>query len=141
MSYYSPYSDYIKRYKIGDNKTLKIGIIGDTQLINESTYNEHYRKFQENLRKSLEILKTKKINVLIIDGDITNVGDPICYDNFLTQFNSVYGDEKKENIPILNLVMGNHDYWPFKEIIDTKKNEEKQKLFEEKLKKNLFHIK
>ena len=37
--------------------------------------------------------------VLIIDGDITNVGDPICYDNFLTQFNSVYGvygDEKKD---------------------------------------------
>ncbi len=84
----------------------------------------------------MEILKTKKINVLIIDGDITNVGDPICYDNFLTQFNSVYRDE--ENIPILNLVMGNHDYWPFKEIIDTKKNEEKQKLFEEKTEEKPF---
>ena len=94
MSSYNPYSE-IKEYIIGDSKTLKIGIIGDTQLIDLSTNNAFYLKFQQNFKKSLEILKENKINVLIIDGDITNIGLPECYDNFLTQFNSVYDNEKK----------------------------------------------
>ena len=110
MDDYNPY-DEIKEYTIGDSKTLKIGVIGDTQLISLSDSNKFYLQFSQNFKKSLEILKEKKINVLIIDGDITNVGDTLCYDNALNQFKSVYGNEKKENIPILNLVMGNHDYW------------------------------
>ena len=109
MKEYNPY-DEIKEYTIGDSKTLKVGIIGDTQLISLSYPNELYLQYSKNFRKSLEILKENKINVLIIDGDITNVGYAEGYDNFLAQFNSVYGDEKK-NIPILNLIMGNHDYW------------------------------
>ena len=135
MSLYNPYSE-IKEYIIGDSKTLKIGIIGDTQLIDLSTNNAFYLKFQQNFKKSLEILKENKINVLIIDGDITNIGLPECYDNFLTQFNSVYGNEKKENIPILNLIMGNHDYWDDES--SKNNNEEKQILFEEKTKEKPF---
>ena len=75
MSTYNPYSDKIEEYQIGDNKTLKIGIIGDSQLIDESTNSEFYRKFQENFKKSLEILKEQKINVLIIDGDIIKLSN------------------------------------------------------------------
>ena len=96
MSSYNPYSDMIEEYQIGDNKTLKIWVIGDTQLINESTEDVFYQKFQKTFRKSLEILKEKKINILIIDGDITNVGESSSYDNALNQFNSVYGNEKKK---------------------------------------------
>ena len=77
-------------------KTLKIGVIGDTQLISLSYNDDFYLQFVKNFKKSLEILKENKINVLIIDGEITNVGYPEGYDNFLTQFNSVYGDEKKQ---------------------------------------------
>ena len=121
-----------------DSKTLKIGVIGDTQLISLSTENEFYIKFSKNFKKTLEILKENKIDVLIIDGDITNAGYPEAYDNFLTQFNSVYGD-KNENAPILNLIMGNHDYWSFKGYEDSKKNnEERQKLFEEKTKEKPY---
>ena len=140
MSTYNPYSDKIEEYQIGDNKTLKIGIIGDSQLIDESTYSEFYRKFQENFKKSLEILKEQKINVLIIDGDIVNVGYELGYDNYLKQFNSVYGNEKKENVPILNLVMGNHDYWlkGGRPATVPTEIEEKQKLFEEKTKEKPF---
>ena len=110
MTDYNPY-DEIKEYSIGDTKTLKIGIIGDTQLLSLSFKNVLYSQFTQNFKKSLELLKEKKINVLIIDGDITNAGFPEAYDNYLQQFNSVFGNEKKENIPILNLIMGNHDYW------------------------------
>jgi len=137
MSTHNPYSEILE-YTIGDSKTLKIGVIGDTQLINLSTDDAFYLKFEKNFKKSLEILKEKKINVLIIDGDITNVGLPECYDNYLAQFNSVYGNEKKENIPILNLIMGNHDYWSLQRNYSKKINEEKQILFEEKTKEKPF---
>ena len=92
---YDPY-DEIKEYTVGNSKTLKIGIIGDTQLISLSHHDKFYKQFTENIKKTLKILKEKKINVLIIDGDITNCGYSEAYDNFLTQFNSVYGDEKKQ---------------------------------------------
>ena len=138
MDDYNPY-DEIKEYTIGDSKTLKIGVIGDTQLISLSDSNKFYLQFSQNFKKSLEILKEKKINVLIIDGDITNVGYIEGYDNFLAQFNSVYGDEKKENIPILNLIMGNHDYWTLNGLdYSNKNNKEKQKLFEEKTKEKPY---
>ena len=110
MSAYNPY-DEIKEYKVGDLKTLKIGVIGDTQLISLSTNNKNYIQYTKNFKKALEILKENGVDVLIIDGDMTNCGYPEAYDNFLTQFNSVYGDIKNENVPILNLIMGNHDYW------------------------------
>ena len=139
MKDYNPY-DEIQKYIIGDSKTLKIGIIGDTQLISLSYPNELYLQYSKNFKKSIKILKENKINVLIIDGDITNVGYAEGYDNFLTQFNSVYGDERKENIPILNLIMGNHDYWAPNDPSDysNENNKERQKLFEEKTKEKPY---
>ena len=101
MSSYNPY-DEIKEYKVGDSKTLKIGVIGDTQLISLSYDNKEYLQFSKNFKKILEILKENKIDVLIIDGDITNCSYQEAYDNFLTQFNSVYGDLKNENAPPTN---------------------------------------
>ena len=47
------------------------------------------------------------------------------------------GMKKKENIPILNLVMGNHDYWNIEKI--TKKKS--KNYLKKKQKKSLFHIK
>ena len=138
MSAYNPY-DEIKVYKVGDSKTLKIGVIGDTQLISLSTNNKDYIQYTKNFKKALEILKENGVDVLIIDGDMTNCGYPEAYDNFLTQFNSVYGDIKNENVPILILIMGNHDYWNLNgEQNSTKNNEERQKLFEEKTKEKPY---
>ena len=141
MTSYNPY-DEITKYTIGDTKTLKIGIIGDTQLIPLSL-NHPFQYFSNTLKKSLEILKENKINVLIIDGDITDYANPECYDNFLTQYNNVFGNEKKENIPILILIMGNHDYWLSYSIengLEFEKGniEEMQKLFIEKTKHKPF---
>ena len=97
MSAYNPY-DEIKEYKVGDSKTLKIGVIGDTQLISSSEKNKAYLQYSKNFKRTLEILKDYKIDVLIIDGDIANCGYPEAYDNFLSQFNSVYGDIKNINL-------------------------------------------
>ena len=138
MSSYNPY-DEVKEYKVGDSKTLKIGVIGDTQLISSSEKNKAYLQYSKNFKRTLEIFKDNKIDVLIIDGDIANCGYPEAYDNFLSQFNSVYGDIKNENTPILNLIMGNHDYWSLKGFQNSAKyNEERQKLFEEKTKEKPY---
>ena len=44
MNDYNPY-DEVKEYTVGDSKTLKIGVIGDTQLISLSEKNEFYKQF------------------------------------------------------------------------------------------------
>ena len=51
MSVYNPY-DEIKEYKVGDSKTLKIGVIGDTQLISLSYDNKEYLQFSKNFKKT-----------------------------------------------------------------------------------------
>ena len=49
MTSYNPY-DEITKYTIGDTKTLKIGIIGDTQLIPLSL-NHPFQYFSNTLKK------------------------------------------------------------------------------------------
>ena len=65
MNDYNPY-DGIKDYTIGDSKTLKIGVIGDTQLISLSHSNNFYLQFSKNCKKSLD----SKLHPYLISKDI-----------------------------------------------------------------------
>ena len=51
MNSYNPY-DEMKEYKVGDSKTLRIGVIGDTQLISLSYDNKEYLQFSKNFKKT-----------------------------------------------------------------------------------------
>ena len=52
---YSPYSDSIEYYTIGDGKTLKIGILSDSQL-QPSESEKKYEPFTNHLKKALTFL-------------------------------------------------------------------------------------
>ena len=107
---FNPYEEKIIFHSIGDKKTLKIGIISDSQIITSSKKEDEWLKiFSEHLKKSLEVLKLHKIEVLIFAGDLTDGGTEYAYDEILSIYNSVY--KKEEEKPIFNYIMGNHDYW------------------------------
>lgn len=107
---FDPYEKEIKYYTIGDKTTLKVGIISDSQIIpEENSPNFFYQIFSQNLKNTLEVLKSQNIQALIFAGDLTDSGTPYAYDTINKIFDEVYKEGEKR--PIFNFIMGNHDYW------------------------------
>lgn len=103
---YNPTAE-IKRYNVGDSKTLKVGIMGDTQLICSDTDTNY--NYTDHLVKSLQIMKEQQVQAIVFTGDLSNNGRAYAYNIFVNLFNEIFPD--KETAPILNFVMGNHEYW------------------------------
>lgn len=95
-----------KSFCVNNGKTpLKIGIISDLQLPDCADKNTHqYKSFE----KTLNMLKSKGMDALIIGGDFTDLGTKRAWKSYREIFDNTYGDTEK---PILLCVMGNHDYW------------------------------
>ena len=107
---FNPYEEKMIYHTIGDKKTLKVGIISDSQIITSSKKEDQWLKiFSDHLKKALEVLKSHKIEVLIFAGDLVDGGTEYAYDEILSIYNSVYKTEEEK--PIFNYIMGNHDYW------------------------------
>ena len=107
---FSPYEEKIIYHTIGDGKNLKVGIISDSQIIPSDKEEDKFLKiFSFNLKNTLEILQSQKIQVLIFAGDLTDSGTEYAYNEILEIFKSVYKTEEEK--PIFNFIMGNHDYW------------------------------
>lgn len=109
----------VLRYEI-DTNNLRVGIISDSQLVDAGNKTNVY---QENLLRSLKILKKRNVNMILFAGDITDKSNAKAYDIYVNSINSVYG-----NTPvIIQSIMGNHDYWGNGTV------ENCRKLFKEKL--------
>ena len=107
---FNPYEEQIILHSIGDKASLKVGIISDSQIITSSKKEDEWLKiFSIHLKRSLEILKLHKIEVLIFAGDLTDGGTEYSYDEINSIYNTVYKNEEEK--PIFNYIMGNHDYW------------------------------
>jgi len=107
---FNTYEEKIIYHSIGDKKTIKVGIISDSQIIPSNKKEDEWLKiFSEHLKKALEVLKFHQIEVLIFAGDLTDSGTEYAYDEILSIYKSVYKNE--EDKPIFNYIMGNHDYW------------------------------
>lgn len=87
------------------NERLRIGIISDSQLSPVRRKNE--TTFRNNLVLSLSVLKKQGCNMIIFAGDIGNMASGFAYDTYKAAFKSVFG----EKIPIIQSIMGNHDYY------------------------------
>ena len=103
---YNPYSE-IEKYTI-NTETLKIGIISDSQLIPRAEYSwlEH---FTDKFKKALLYFKESNIDVLIFAGDLGDECTDLSWNSWRQAFDEVYLNSNKT--PILNVVMGNHDYY------------------------------
>ena len=107
---FNPYEEKIQYHTVGDGKTLKVGIISDSQIIPSDKECDRYLKlFSYHLKNTLEVLKSHKIQALIFAGDLVDSGTEYAYKEIVSIFNEVYKTEEEK--PIFNFIMGNHDYW------------------------------
>ena len=94
----------IKRFEV--EGPLRVGVISDSQL---SPFPWRKNKTYElNLRRAFEVLKAYGVNMIIVPGDICNIGSKCAYRRFNAALDHAFGAKK----PIVQLIMGNHDYFP-----------------------------
>lgn len=93
-----------KTFNVDGN--LVVGVISDSQLSPFSWKNN--RTFERNLIKSLQTLKNRGCNMIIFAGDICNIANFYAYYRFKNAFKIVFGSQP----PVLQIIMGNHDYFP-----------------------------
>lgn len=92
----------IETYDI-DGEVLRVGIISDSQL---SPKGEEEIKYN-NLKQSLTVLKNNDVDMILFAGDIGDLGKAPVYDLYNKAIDQVFGDQR----PIIQTIMGNHDYW------------------------------
>ena len=85
---------------------LVVGVISDSQLSPFSWKNN--KTFERNLIRSLQTLKNFGCNMIIFAGDICNIANSYAYHRFKNSFQLVFGAKS----PLLQIIMGNHDYFP-----------------------------
>ena len=104
---YTPFDNIIHRITL-EKKDLKVALISDLQLAPQYyTKHYYYDQIESHLIRTLRILKEENIDVLIIAGDISDQGSTYSYNLFKKHFNNIFKNKK----PILNIILGNHDYW------------------------------
>ncbi len=86
---------------------LKIGIMSDSQIT--PLFWKDKTTFESNLVSALQTFKANHCNMIIFAGDICNKASKYAYKRFLQCFHSVYG----KDLPIIQYIMGNHDYYSF----------------------------
>lgn len=86
------------------SEVLRVGILSDSQL---PCCDDGYTVNIDNLTKSFAVLKANDVDMIMFAGDISNNASDYAYQIFFNCFDSVFGDDK----PVLQTVMGNHDYW------------------------------
>ncbi|MDE5618679.1 MAG: metallophosphoesterase, partial [Clostridia bacterium] len=82
---------------------VRVGIISDSQLAKTDGDNE----YQNSLIRALSVLKARGADMILFAGDITDLSKSKAYDLYNEAYDNVYGD----NRPIVQTIMGNHDYW------------------------------
>lgn len=84
---------------------LKVGVISDSQMSPLSWKKNTI--FEDNLIYALETFKKNNCSMIIFAGDICNKASKVAYERYLNCYRKVYGDK----LPIIQHVMGNHDYY------------------------------
>lgn len=107
---------------------LKVGIISDSQL--PPTKEEDDGIFKQNLINALSGLKAQDVNMIIFAGDVSDEASNYAYDQYVDCYVKVFGADKSK-WPIVQTIMGNHDYWGGHDGMLSKSSYRKR--FEEKL--------
>ena len=80
--------------------------MSDSQLIEKADSTRY--NYTDHLIKGFEVFKSHDVDAIIFAGDISDSGTEFAFSLFKKIFDMVYENSTK---PILNIVMGNHDYW------------------------------
>lgn len=98
-----PYQKEEQVFTKGNGKSIRVGIVSDSQLPAEGKPS----KWTERLEKSLELVKKNHADVLIFAGDFTDAGTGKAWKSFRDAYRKVFA--ASEIVPVF--IMGNHDYW------------------------------
>lgn len=99
-------TEELKSYTVETNgNPLRVGVISDLQLPDSIDKNTHQ---YESFEKTLTMLKNRGMDVLIIDGDFTDLSTKNAWGTYKEIYDKVMSDSEQ---PIPVYVMGNHDYW------------------------------
>lgn len=90
-----------------DSDTLKVAVISDTQLPPTEKQLKESDVYVKNLETTLEFLKNNNVDMILFAGDIGDLGTRFAFQTYMDVFDRIYG----ENKPIVQTIMGNHDYW------------------------------
>ena len=63
--------------------------------------------FLINLKNALTVIKNNDVDMILYAGDIGDLGTRFAFQTYMDAIDEVFG----ENKPIIQTIMGNHDYW------------------------------
>lgn len=90
------------------NKKFIVGVMSDNHLRADGI-NDYQR--QNNYRQALEYYKNRGAGVIILNGDISDLGEATSYDKLVNIFNEVYADVPVANRPQVVTTADNHEYF------------------------------
>lgn len=108
--YYLPISyGETQTHTVGDGKTLKVGVISDTQLAPNESDGESYQNYEAHLHTALSQLKEQQVEMVLFAGDICDNASKHAYHTYQTAIRDTWPDEASR--PVFLNIMGNHDLW------------------------------
>ena len=109
---YNPYGE-LTEYTVGDGINLKIAVLSDSQLPTKASEAEWdiFKTYIDNLHLALSKIKSENVDVIIYAGDSVHAGTDFSFNLFKSIYENYFplNDPKS---PILNIILGNHDYYP-----------------------------
>ena len=90
-----------------ENETFKVAIISDSQLPPTQAQLDEDDTFLINLKNALTVIKNNDVDMILYAGDIGDLGTRFAFQTYMDAIDEVFG----ENKPIIQTIMGNHDYW------------------------------
>jgi Icc-related predicted phosphoesterase len=90
-----------------ESDLLKVAVISDTQLPPTKEDLENNDTYLKNLKKTLNVIKNNNVDMILFAGDIGDLGTYFAFETYENTIDEVFGD----NRPIVQTVMGNHDFW------------------------------
>lgn len=89
------------------NEGFKVGVISDTQLPPTEEDLKNDSKYVEHLRNALTAMKNNDVDMILFAGDIGDLGTYFAFELYEKTIDEVFGEDR----PIVQTVMGNHDFW------------------------------
>ncbi|MGN0771672.1 MAG: metallophosphoesterase family protein, partial [Christensenellales bacterium] len=88
-----------------DCEVLRVGIISDSQLPPSGEEDWQYY----NYINALTVLKSNNVDMILFGGDVGDLCKKPAYELYVKGIETVFPDE--DSRPIIQTIMGNHDYW------------------------------
>lgn len=96
----------IQEFNTGKS-SFKVGVISDTQLPPTEEALKNDDKYVQHLRDALTVMKNNGVDMILIAGDIGDLGTYFAFELYEKTIEEVFGEDR----PIIQTVMGNHDFW------------------------------